>query len=158
VGRYVFQKSVALAASPQEVFAFHENPSNLVKISPGSLKIRKITCAPIAACGGRFEVSVSQLGLPVDWLGVWVRVEPPGLLVDEAEKSPFRFWRHSHIFEAADGGCLMTDRVEAELAGGRLLSAFVLPLVLGPMFRARHRATREWFAMGRLTAEKPASA
>ncbi len=148
-----------MEATPEEVFAFHENPSNLAKISPRSLRIRKITCAPNAVCGGRFEVSVSQFGLPIDWLGVWVRVEPPGLLVDEAEKSPFRFWRHSHLFEAdGAGGCLMTDRVEAELPGGGLVSALALPLVLGPMFRARHRATREWFAAERLTAEKPASA
>jgi ligand-binding SRPBCC domain-containing protein len=158
VGRYVFQKSVALAASPEEVFAFHENPSNLAKISPRSLRIRKITCAPKAVPGGRFEVSVSQFGLPVDWIGVWVRVEQPGILVDEAERSPFRFWRHSHIFEAAEGGCLMTDRVEAELPGGRLISALVVPLILGPMFRARHRATREWFAKKSSIPEKPASA
>ena len=53
------------------------------------------------------------------WRGIWREVNRPFLLVDEAMKSPFAFWRHRHEFEALpDNRTRMTDHVSFLFPGG----------------------------------------
>ena len=47
-----FESSVMLSASPAEVYSFHEDPRNIVKISPPSLRVEKIECTVPASAGG----------------------------------------------------------------------------------------------------------
>jgi len=143
-----FSASTLLDATPTVVFAFHENPDNLRAIAPGSLRLQKITCEPVARTGDFFRIEASQFGLPIRWLGRWVRVESPGLLMDEAVESPFVFFQHRHEFVAGDGGTIMTDRVEYALPGGWagwLIAATLGRVALSVMFRSRHTATRRYF-------------
>jgi ligand-binding SRPBCC domain-containing protein len=144
-----FERSVEVPASAEELFRFHENPMNISKIAPASLRVREVICEPTARVGGIFKIRASQFGLPIRWTGEWERVEAPGALVDTALESPFAVWHHSHLFEAVAGGCRMTDRVEYLLKGGWagwLVSRVVMPIVFAGMFRARHAATRRWFS------------
>ncbi len=148
---HVFQASTRVSASPDELFSFHENPGNIAKIAPASLRVHSVECAPVAVEGGEFRIRASQFGVPIDWTGRWERVERPGILVDAGVRSPFAVWRHSHVFESDGGGSVMTDRVEYLLKGGvagELVSRWVLPLIFREMFRARHKATRRYFAGG----------
>ena len=145
----LFERSVLLTAPPEEVYAFHEDPRNIVKISPPSLRVEKVECTVPARVGEEFSLRVSQFGLPLEWIGYWDEAVPCSRLVDGARKSPFRHWRHHHLFAKAPGGTLMTDRVEYALPFGllgRLLNATVMRLVFAAMFAARHRATRKYFA------------
>jgi len=145
----LFERSVLLSAPPAEVYAFHEDPRNIVKISPPSLRVEKVECSVPACAGGEFLLKVIQFGLPLEWIGYWAEVEPFVRLVDGARKSPFRHWRHHHLFAEVPGGTLMTDRVEYALPFGllgRLLDTTVMRVVFAAMFAARHRATREYFA------------
>jgi ligand-binding SRPBCC domain-containing protein len=145
----LFERSVLLDASLHEVYAFHEDPRNITKISPPSLKVEKVECAVPARVGQEFRLRVRQFGLPLEWIGFWDEAEPFVRLVDGARKSPFLHWRHHHLFAQAQGGTLMTDRVEYALPFGplgRLLGATVMKLVFAAMFAARHRATRMYFA------------
>jgi ligand-binding SRPBCC domain-containing protein len=145
----LFERSVLLAAPPEEVYAFHEDPRNIVKISPPSLRVEKVECTVPARVGEEFRLRVSQFGLPLEWIGYWDEAVPCSRLVDGARKSPFRHWRHHHLFAKAPGGTLMTDRVEYALPFGllgRLLNATVMRLIFAAMFAARHRATRKYFA------------
>lgn len=144
----LFERSVLLAATPAEVYAFHEDPRNIVKISPPSLRVEKVECTVPARAGEEFRLRVSQFGLPLEWIGFWDEAVPCSRLVDGARKSPFRHWRHHHIFAEAPGGTLMTDRVEYALPFGllgRLLDATVMRVVFVAMFAARHRATAAYF-------------
>lgn len=145
----LFERSVLLAALPEEVYAFHEDPRNIVKISPSSLRVEKVECTVPARAGEEFRLRVSQFGLPLEWIGYWDEAVPCSRLVDGARKSPFRHWRHHHLFAEVQGGTLMTDRVEYALPLGllgRLLNATVMRLVFAAMFAARHRTTRKYFA------------
>ncbi len=145
---FLFERSVEISATCEALFAFHENPRNISKIAPPSLKLHSVKCEPRAEPGGIFQIQASQFGLPIYWTGQWESVEAPHRVVDVALESPFALWRHSHIFEEIPGGCRMTDRVEYLLKGGlagALASALVLPLVFSAMFRARHAATRRHF-------------
>ncbi|MFZ4777109.1 MAG: SRPBCC family protein [Terrimicrobiaceae bacterium] len=144
-----FEASTLLNATPERVFEFHENPENIRRIAPQSLKVLGVECEKRAALGSKFQIKISQWGIGLEWVGIWEQVTKPALLVDIAEKSPFAFWRHSHIFEPSGAGCRMTDRVEYRLRGGalaRIAERLILPVFFPAMFRARHRATRRFFA------------
>ncbi len=151
-GARVFERATWLAASPEEVFAFHENPRNLEKISPAWLRVARIEADPVARAGGRFRIVARAGGLPVDWTGEWLAVEPPRMLRDGAVRAPFVLFEHEHRFEAEGAGTRMTDRVTYTLGGGgwgragRAVDAVIGWLVLRPMFRLRHEATRRFFS------------
>lgn len=152
----LFEHTSVLPAQVDAVFRFHENPANMRHIAPASLRIARIDCESTARVGGTFRVEARQFGLPIRWLGRWEVVETDRRLVDSALESPFSHWRHEHLFTPEADGCRLTDRLEFELAGGlpgRLASRMLPALVFGPMFRARHAATREFFARGGATRE-----
>lgn len=145
----VFQRSVLLDATPAEVYSFHEDPRNITKISPPSLKVERVECSVPAKAGEEFRLRVSQFGLPLEWIGIWEEALPDTRLVDGARKSPFRHWRHQHLFRAEGSGTVMTDRVEYALPFGflgRFLDKTMMKLVFTAMFLARHKATAAYFA------------
>jgi ligand-binding SRPBCC domain-containing protein len=151
----IYERSVLLQATPGEVYAFHQDPKNITKISPASLRVIRVECQVPARVGEEFCLEVSQFGVPMRWIGFWEAVVPGEALVDGAKKSPFREWRHQHLFRAEGGGCRMTDRVSYALPGGilgRLLDATVMKLIFTIMFSARHRATKAFFKEGRIKA------
>jgi len=144
-----FRRSVLLSATPAEVYAFHEDPRNITRISPPSLAVKGVECRVPATPGERFRIRLSQFGIPLDWTGVWEEAVQPSRLVDGAVVSPFRHWRHRHLFAEAPGGTLMTDHVEYALPFGVIgwiLDRTVMRVIFAAMFRARHAATRAWFA------------
>lgn len=148
----IFERSVLLDAPASEVYTFHEDPRNITKISPPSLKVERVECSVPAVAGEEFRLRVSQFGLPLEWIGIWEEAVPDTRLVDGARKSPFRHWRHQHLFRAEGSGTVMTDRVEYALQFGclgmlgRLLDVTVMRVVFTAMFLARHKATRAFFA------------
>ncbi len=144
----IFELSTALTATPEALYAFHENPQNIPLIAPRSLIVQRVVCAPHAKPGDTFRIEARQFGLPIRWTGQWEKADAPHMLVDTAISSPFTFWRHSHRFDKHSQGSLLTDRVEYLLKGGfvgSLVSRWILPLVFAGMFRARHAATRRYF-------------
>jgi ligand-binding SRPBCC domain-containing protein len=144
----IFQRSVLLDAPVSEVYAFHEDPRNISKISPSSLRIGKVECSVPARAGDEFRLCVSQFGIPLEWIGIWEDAVLDDRLVDGARKSPFRHWRHHHLFRAEGDKTMMTDRVEYAFPGGALgllLDLTVMPVVFTLMFMARHRATKAYF-------------
>jgi hypothetical protein len=149
----IFQRSVYLETTPEAAYSFHEDPRNISKISPRSLKVHRVECSLPARAGENFLLDVSQFGLHLEWVGFWedaVANSTPILrLVDGAKKSPFRHWRHHHLFLQRGDGTLMTDRVEYALPGGflgRLLDLTVMRVIFVAVFHARHRATQRFFA------------
>jgi ligand-binding SRPBCC domain-containing protein len=145
---FVFEISTPVTATPEALYAFHENPQNIHLIAPRSLIVQQVVCAPHAKAGDTFRIEARQFGLPIRWTGQWEKADSPHLLVDTALSSPFAFWRHSHSFSKHPQGGLLTDRVEYLLKGGfagALASRWVLPWIFAGMFRSRHAATRRYF-------------
>ena len=155
---FIYERSVEIPASAKELFHFHENPRNISKIAPASLRVESVECEEIARVGGIFKIRASQFGMPIRWTGKWEAVETPRLLLDIALDSPFAVWRHSHIFEEVPGGSRMTDRVEFLLKGGplgSLISRLAMPLFFAGMFRSRHTATRRFFSKSARESRSP---
>lgn len=143
-----FYREVILDAAPDDVFAFHENPHNIQKISPWFLQIIEIQADTKAIAQKKFILKLRIFGFPLRWNGLWETVDPPNLLVDTASLFPFRIWRHEHRFEGVHNGTRMIDDVTYTLPYGwlgRLFGETIFRLQLILMFAGRHRATKAWF-------------
>ncbi len=146
---HVFQRATILPAEIDEVFAFHENPHNIRKISPFFLKVVDVQAAAVAQVDDTFTLQLRIFGFHLSWNGLWAEVERPTLLVDTASLFSFPKWRHEHRFESVEGGTRMTDRVTYELPFGwlgKLLGATFFRIQLILMFAGRHRATQNYFS------------
>jgi ligand-binding SRPBCC domain-containing protein len=70
------------------------------------------------------------------------------LFVDEQISGPFARWIHRHEFEdLGDGRTRLTDWIEYEMRGGRLVTAclgWIIDIGLNRMFEHRHRVTRRY--------------
>ena len=104
-----------------EVFAFFADPWNLERITPPFLRFRILTPHPLEVkAGALIDYRLSLFGLPFGWRTVIEAWEPGVRFVDRQLRGPYRLWRHTHGFEDAPGGTLMTDRVEYQLPLGPL--------------------------------------
>ncbi len=145
----LFQRTVELEGPVEKVFAFHGDPHNIGKISPGWQKVTVEHGDAMAQAGGEFGIVVRFFGLfPLRWQGRWREVQTPNLLVDEAIRSPFSFWRHHHEFRALDDRrTLMTDHVEYLFPGGwpgKWFGETLGRVQFHLMFADRHARTRRW--------------
>jgi ligand-binding SRPBCC domain-containing protein len=154
----VFQREVRVAAPFDEVWDFHSQISGLEALTPGwmNLEIESVTGPDgdpdpeVLAAGSRAKSSMRPLGVGPrqGWTSVIVeREEGDGsaYFVDEMEGGPFRHWRHTHRFFDAGDETVVNDRVEYRLPLGPIGDALGPLAVVGldPMFRYRHRKTKE---------------
>lgn len=143
----VYERRLHLAAPPHRVFEFHLDPANLRLLSPGWAAVRRLILPPRIEVGARIEVGVRVLGLlPQRWCVEITRLDPPGILVDQAVSGPFPLWRHTHAVTPLEGGgAELLDRVEYRPPGGILglwMDRWTTRVMLGLMFRHRHARTR----------------
>jgi ligand-binding SRPBCC domain-containing protein len=137
-----------IRAAPETVFAFHELPDALNRLTPPWAGSRVVEHAPTVAVGARTVCDIRVAPL------VWIRTElvhtaceRPHRFVDEQVRGPFRRWRHEHVVETAPGGAKLIDIVHVEPPLGLLGRAFA-PLLIVPrlrrLFAYRHDVTRAW--------------
>ena len=65
---------------------------------------------------------------------------------DRQIEGPFAEWVHTHSFEPDGEGCVLEDRVEYALPGGRWVNRLLRPFVrrkLKRLFEYRHRVTEQ---------------
>lgn len=151
----VYERSVEIAAPASALFRFHLDTRNAPLISPAGARFARIEGDFPVTEGALVTLRVRQPPIPVaqTWRVRIAEVRPDELVVDVAERSPFRRWRHSHIFEAlGPDRARMTDRVEYALPFGplgRLVDRLFARRQLDAMFVERQRRTRELFESGR---------
>ncbi|MEJ2514550.1 MAG: SRPBCC family protein [Gammaproteobacteria bacterium] len=144
-GEYLLETETFFALAVEDVFPFFTDVENLQRITPPELAFEIVTPRPVRiAEGALVDYRLRLFGVPFRWrsrISVW---EPPSRFVDEQVAGPYGRWVHLHLFEAADGGTRMTDRVEYRLPGHPFAGP-VLPLVrrqLDRIFRFRARTIR----------------
>ena len=136
-------------AAREEVFPFFADAHNLEEITPSSLRFNVLTPRPIEMREGvRIEYRLRIRGVPVRWRTVIPVWEPPVRFVDRQVKGPYRLWVHEHTFEEVDGGTVLGDTVDYDIAGGPLAPIaerlFVRRDVIG-IFEYRRRWIAERF-------------
>lgn len=144
----LFVKESVIGAEPERVFAFHELPDALERLTPPWEGARVLRAAKSLRVGERAVVETRVLGLvKVRWVAEHTAYDPPRMFEDVQLSGPFRRWRHRHLVEPHENGALLRDEVDFEPPLGPLGRA-VAPLLILPrlrrLFDYRHRVTREW--------------
>jgi ligand-binding SRPBCC domain-containing protein len=146
--RRTFVKESIIRAPPERVFAFHELPDALARLTPPWESSRVIQAAKISEVGSEAIVETRILGLiPARWVARHTAYDPPRMFEDVQVKGPFRYWRHRHLIAPHADGATLRDEIEYEPPFG-ILGQLVEPFLITPrltkLFDYRHAATREW--------------
>lgn len=150
-----FIKESVIRASPERVFAFHELPDALERLTPPWESARVIQPAENLRVGSTAIVETRILGLiPSRWVAKHTLYDPPRMFEDIQTSGPFHLWRHRHIVlpqdrdEGEEGGAaLLHDEIEYEPPFwfiGRMFAPLLIIPRLTRLFEYRHRVTREW--------------
>ena len=124
---YTLHRETIVEAPVSLVFDFFSKVENLERITPPWLHFRVLTPPPIEMTpGATIAYKLRMRGIPLRWLTGIERWDPPFEFVDVQLKGPYKLWRHTHRFAAAEGGTRMMDLVE-----------YALPF--GPVGRLVHR-------------------
>lgn len=142
--RYAHESRIA--APPEAVFAFHEAPGALQRLTPPWERVEVVEAGSGLRVGGRVVLRMRVGPFRLRWVAVHTEYDPPHGFADRQESGPFARWNHRHRFlDDGRGGTLLRDEVEFEpplgwlgrALGGRLIRAR-----LRRMFAYRHEVTR----------------
>jgi ligand-binding SRPBCC domain-containing protein len=143
-----FVKESVIEATPERVFAFHELPDALSRLTPPWESARVVQPAPDLHVGSTAIVETRILGVfPARWVARHTLYDPPRMFEDVQVSGPFHLWRHRHIVEPHDRGARLRDEVEFEpplFLIGRLAAPLLILPRLRRLFDYRHQATRAW--------------
>lgn len=144
----LFVKQSVIRAAPERVFAFHELPDALARLTPPWEPTRVLEAAPDLSVGSVAVVETRLFGLvPVRWVARHTAYDPPRMFEDVQVEGPFRAWRHRHTVEPHEKGSVLRDEIDFETPLG-VLGRMAAPLLVEPrlrrLFEYRHRVTREW--------------
>jgi ligand-binding SRPBCC domain-containing protein len=143
-----FVAESVIHTTPEELFAFHELPDALQRLTPAWEHSRILRHADSLQLGAQVEAEIRVFGLfrfRIDV--VHTLYDPPRLFEDRQTRGPFRSWRHRHIVEIHPEGAKLIDDIELELPL-QPFSRWLAPLIVYPrlrrLFEFRHRVTREY--------------
>ena len=143
-----FVKESLIMATPERVFAFHEQSNALELLLPPWESARVIQSARISEVGARAIVDTRILGpLTIRWIAEHTLYQPPHMFEDIQIKGPFRRWRHRHLIEPHQDGATLRDEIDYEPPFsllGRALAPLLIESRLRKLFDYRHQVTREW--------------
>jgi ligand-binding SRPBCC domain-containing protein len=142
-----FVKESLIHATPERVFAFHEQADALKLLIPPWEGSRIIEAAQISSIGSRAIVDIRALGIRMRWIAEHTAYNPPHMFEDVCVKGPFRSWRHRHIVETHHDGATLRDEIDYNPPLG-FLGRCLAPLLIEPrllkLFAYRHQVTLEW--------------
>ena len=142
-----FVKESLIHATPERVFAFHEQPDALRLLAPPWERTRVVQSALISAVGSRAIIEAPIFGpLKTRWVAEHTVYDPPHLFEDVQISGPFRKWRHRHIVETHAEGAILRDEIDYEpplWIIGRLAAPLFIERRLRKLFDFRHAVTRQ---------------
>ena len=153
-----YERSVRVAAPFEAVWEFHSGIAGLEALTPDWLHLRiERVRGPdgeadpeVLAPGSVVRASIRPLGVGprqrwTSHITARARHAGAGYFRDAMTDGPFRRWEHTHAFYADGEATVVRDRVVYDLPLGGLGRRLGPLAVVGlePMFRYRHRRTRE---------------
>jgi uncharacterized protein len=131
-------------ASPDAVFPFFADATNLEAITPPFLRFRVVgTSTAAMARGTRIEHRLTVRGIPLRWQSLITDWHPARRFVDVQTRGPYAVWQHTHEFEAFAGGTILRDRVRYALplgVAGDLVAGGVVARDVDAIFAYRRAA------------------
>ena len=149
---FTLQRHIEIPAPVEEVFEFHLDVRNLLRVSPPFIPAKLATFPERLGLGARIELR-AQLGpMWLEWSFEVSEFRPDERFTVRQLCGPLKSWEHVHAFEPTEGGTRLTDTVRYELRGG-LFGHVVPPTVIHRHIRRtlrhRQRRTLEVMAEGR---------
>lgn len=150
-----YERKIHVEAPLEDVWEFHSRVSGLEALTPGwmGLSIERVrgpdgeTDPEILEAGAEIDMRLRPLGGPSrSWTSVITeRAESDerALFKDEMRGGPFSRWVHVHQFAREGEGTRLRDTVHYELPGLTRPASPLAVVGFEPMFRYRHRKTKE---------------
>ena len=149
-----FIKESLIKAPPEEVFEFHKQPNALEILMPPWEDATIIRKANISVIGSQAVIDTNIFGIfGSRWVAEHTKYDPPRMFEDIQVAGPFNSWRHQHIVEPHELGCILRDDIEYEPPlwwAGAIAAHILIQPKLERMFCYRHEVTRKWCETNRL--------
>ncbi len=144
----LFVKESVICAVPARVFAFHELPDALERLTPPWERSRVIKAAESLHVGSTAIIETRLFGfIPARWVAQHTAYDPPRMFEDVQVQGPFKSWHHRHIVCKHSEGTVLRDEIQYEPPLG-FVGKLAAPLVIVPrlrkLFEYRHSVTRKW--------------
>lgn len=144
--RQIFERSVRIEASAEEVFAWHESEGAFERLAPPWERIEIVSRRGGIRDGGRIEIAMPTGPIRRRWVAVHSGYVKGEQFVDEQIEGPFKYWKHTHRMEAeGPDACVLHDRIEYELPGGaagNFVAGAWVQKKLAATFEYRHKVTK----------------
>lgn len=155
-----FEKETRIAASPSVVFAFHESPGALERLTPPWERVKLVEGGDSLRPGSRVVLSIPVGPFRMSWVAEHTEYEPGRMFADRQVEGPFASWYHRHHFlDDGRGGTILRDEIDYEPplgALGRWLGSGPIRSRLRKMFDYRHELTRRLIESGEFTVPERA--
>ena len=142
-----FVKATKIAAPASRVFAFHEAPDALQRLTPPWQKTEIIQPPRSLAVGTRVILRTRVGPIAQTIVAEHVEYEAGRMFADRMVEGPFKHWLHRHIVTPdGESACTLTDDVEYELPLGVLGRVFGARFARGQLerlFNFRHAVTKD---------------
>src|SRR5437667_3032367 len=107
-----FIKEIAINASPERVFRFHELPDALERLMPPWETSVVVKAAPDLKVGSRTVIDSTVFGpFKVRWVAEHTAYDRPRMFEDTQLKGPFKQWRHRRIIIPSPTGTILRDEL-----------------------------------------------
>ena len=146
-----FVKESFIHAEPARVFAFHELPDALERLTPPWQEVKVVQTANIREVGSRAIIDIKVLGPFTErWVAEHTAYDPPHYFEDVQVDGPFKNWRHRPFVEPHPDGAMLRDEIDYEPPFGwigKLGFKLATGDMLEQLFEYRHDVTRRWCEM-----------
>ncbi len=141
----LIEQRILIAAPIEQVFHFHDDTRNLLRITPPSIKVAIETMGE-PGLGYEVVLKVRQFGIfTMRWKVKITEYTSPTLMSDEQVSGPFAYWKQTRRLRNVEGGTELTDIVEYQPPFGilgRIANALVIRNQVQQMFTYRQAATK----------------
>lgn len=142
-----FEKETRIHAAPERVFAFHESPGALERLTPPWERVKLLEGGDSIRPGTRVVLSVPVGPFRMKWIAEHTEYQAGRMFADRQVEGPFASWYHRHLcLDDGQGGTLLRDEIEYQPplgAMGRCLGRPFIEAKLKKMFDYRHEVTRQ---------------
>lgn len=155
----VFIKQSKIEAPVEDVFAWHERPGALERLTPHWDRMRVVERSGGILPGGRTVLKMKAGPVPFTWMAEHTDYEKNRMFRDHQVSGPFAKWTHTHLFEpAGPDSCVIEDRIDYRLMFnpfGRFFMETKIRSQLAAIFAFRHRTLSEDMALHYRDRNKP---
>lgn len=138
------RRETVVARGLEATFAFFSDATNLQRLTPPWVGFEILTPTPIAMRAGTLiDYRIRVHGVPFKWRTEILAWDPPHGFVDVQLRGPYRWWHHTHRFEACEGGTRVIDEVEYRAPLAWLTHRLMVSRDVARIFDYRERALRE---------------